>query len=67
VLSPLEVRRIQEIIAAAYCMARPADTKRVPVGRIVPPAPTGAPMAIPRTAEGRSRLALATTFVQLPH
>ena len=64
-LSPVEVRRIQGIIAA-LCMARPADTKGVPVVRILPPAPTGASMAIPRAADGRSRLALATTFVQFP-
>ena len=65
-LSPVEVRRIQGIIAAVYCMARPGDTKDVPAGRIMPPTPTAAPMAIPRAADGRSRFALATAFVQFP-
>ena len=65
-LSPVEVRRIQGIIAAVYCMARPADIKDVPAGRIMPPAPRPAPMATPRAADGRSLLALATALVQFP-
>jgi len=65
VLSPVEVRRIQGIIAAAYCMARPADTKDARVGRSMLPT-TAAPMATPRAADGRSLLALATALVQFP-
>jgi hypothetical protein len=64
VLSPVEVRRIQGIIAAVYCGAPPADSKGMTAIRVMSSTPKGSTVTMPRTVEAQG--ALAPAYLQLP-